>query len=328
MSWWRCGWRGERRDRRLGRGGAVRALRRRAARPGHRRAERRRRAAPAPGARCGGDRPARPRGAPGGRPLAEPRRDALPVNFTLSGGPPEEVAERAREGLRAGYACFKVKVGLPGDVERVAAVREAVGLGLRCGGRQRARGRSTTRWRASANWSSTTSSSWSSRAAPSTSCARCADACPRRSRRTSRSAPARGAPGRGDRGLRCGQREAGQRRRLQARARRCGWRGRRARRVPVEHARRALGHRRRAAAGSRGGPAAGLRPRRSSCSTRRWRARCRRRSTGHCGCRRGRGWAWTRAPWPRIAVDEPCPGRFALPQLTQSRSWPRISPVG
>jgi L-Ala-D/L-Glu epimerase len=62
-----------------------------------------------------------------GRPLAEPRRDALPVNFTLSGGPPEEVAERAREGLRAGYACFKVKVGLPGDMERVAAVREAVG---------------------------------------------------------------------------------------------------------------------------------------------------------------------------------------------------------
>ena len=42
------------------------------------------------------------------RPLAEPRRDALPVNFTLSGGPPEEVAERAREGLRAGYACFMV----------------------------------------------------------------------------------------------------------------------------------------------------------------------------------------------------------------------------
>jgi o-succinylbenzoate synthase len=62
-----------------------------------------------------------------GRPLAEPRRYALPVNLTLSGGPPEEVAERAREGLRAGYACFKVKVGLPDDVERVAAVRAAVG---------------------------------------------------------------------------------------------------------------------------------------------------------------------------------------------------------
>jgi o-succinylbenzoate synthase len=62
-----------------------------------------------------------------GRPLAEPRKDALAVNLTLPAGPPEEAAARAREGLRDGYACFKVKVGLPGDEERVAAVREAVG---------------------------------------------------------------------------------------------------------------------------------------------------------------------------------------------------------
>jgi L-Ala-D/L-Glu epimerase len=62
-----------------------------------------------------------------GRPLAEPGRDALPVNMTLPAGPPEEVAARARDGLRAGYACFKVKVGLPDDPDRVAAVREAVG---------------------------------------------------------------------------------------------------------------------------------------------------------------------------------------------------------
>ena len=61
------------------------------------------------------------------RPLAEPVRDALPVNMTLPAGPPAEVAERAREGARAGYACFKVKVGLPEDVERVAAVRDSVG---------------------------------------------------------------------------------------------------------------------------------------------------------------------------------------------------------
>jgi L-Ala-D/L-Glu epimerase len=61
------------------------------------------------------------------RPLAEPRKDALPVNMTLAAGPPEEIAERAREGLRQGYACFKLKVGLPDDAERVAAVREAVG---------------------------------------------------------------------------------------------------------------------------------------------------------------------------------------------------------
>jgi L-Ala-D/L-Glu epimerase len=61
------------------------------------------------------------------RPLAEPHRDALPVNMTLAGGPSGEVAERARAGLRAGYACFKLKVGLPDDAARVAAVREAVG---------------------------------------------------------------------------------------------------------------------------------------------------------------------------------------------------------
>jgi L-Ala-D/L-Glu epimerase len=62
-----------------------------------------------------------------GRPLAEPAKDALPVNMTLPAGPPEEVAARAREGLGAGYACFKLKVGLPDDADRVAAVREAVG---------------------------------------------------------------------------------------------------------------------------------------------------------------------------------------------------------
>ncbi len=61
------------------------------------------------------------------RPLAEPHKDALPVNMTLAGGPPDEVAERARAGLNEGYACFKLKVGLPDDLERVAAVREAIG---------------------------------------------------------------------------------------------------------------------------------------------------------------------------------------------------------
>jgi o-succinylbenzoate synthase len=62
-----------------------------------------------------------------GRPLAEPAKDALPVNLTLPAGPPEEAAARAREGIRAGYACFKLKVGLPDDADRVAAVRAAVG---------------------------------------------------------------------------------------------------------------------------------------------------------------------------------------------------------
>jgi len=61
------------------------------------------------------------------RPLAEPHKDALAVNMTLAAGPAEEVAERARAGLRDGYACFKLKVGLPDDLDRVAAVREAIG---------------------------------------------------------------------------------------------------------------------------------------------------------------------------------------------------------
>jgi L-Ala-D/L-Glu epimerase len=62
-----------------------------------------------------------------GRPLGEPGAEAIPVNRTLPAGPPEEVAERAAEGVRDGYACFKLKVGLPDDAERVAAVRQAVG---------------------------------------------------------------------------------------------------------------------------------------------------------------------------------------------------------
>ena len=61
------------------------------------------------------------------RPLAEPVKESLPVNMTLVAGPPDEIAARAREGVRDGYACFKLKVGLPDDADRVAAVREAVG---------------------------------------------------------------------------------------------------------------------------------------------------------------------------------------------------------
>ena len=62
-----------------------------------------------------------------GRAIGEPGADAIAVNRTLAGGPPAEVAERAAEGVREGYSCFKVKVGLPDDAERVAAVREAIG---------------------------------------------------------------------------------------------------------------------------------------------------------------------------------------------------------
>jgi o-succinylbenzoate synthase len=61
------------------------------------------------------------------RPLGEPGADAIPVNMTLPAGPAEEVVAAALEGLRAGYSCFKLKVGLPDDGERVAAVRAALG---------------------------------------------------------------------------------------------------------------------------------------------------------------------------------------------------------
>ena len=61
------------------------------------------------------------------RPVGEPGAEAIPVNRTSSAGPPEEAAARAAEGVQEGYSCFKLKVGLPDDEQRVAAVREAIG---------------------------------------------------------------------------------------------------------------------------------------------------------------------------------------------------------
>jgi L-alanine-DL-glutamate epimerase-like enolase superfamily enzyme len=49
------------------------------------------------------------------------------VNRTLPAGPVADVAERARAGVVAGFTCFKLKVGLPDDDERVGAVRQAIG---------------------------------------------------------------------------------------------------------------------------------------------------------------------------------------------------------
>ena len=72
--------------------------------------------------RCSTSRPAAP-----DAPIGEPGADVIAVNRTLAGGPPAEVAERAAEGVREGFSCFKLKVGLPDDAERVAAVREAIG---------------------------------------------------------------------------------------------------------------------------------------------------------------------------------------------------------
>lgn len=62
-----------------------------------------------------------------GRPLCEPGAEAIAVNYTIAAGPPDEAVAKAKEGLRKGYSCFKLKVGLPDDADRVAAVRGALG---------------------------------------------------------------------------------------------------------------------------------------------------------------------------------------------------------
>jgi L-alanine-DL-glutamate epimerase-like enolase superfamily enzyme len=56
--------------------------------------------------------------------------DAVPVNATVGDGSPVETAADARRAVEAGFDCLKVKVGARGvgaDIERVRAVREAVG---------------------------------------------------------------------------------------------------------------------------------------------------------------------------------------------------------
>jgi o-succinylbenzoate synthase len=53
--------------------------------------------------------------------------ESVPVNFTLAGATPEDVAESARAARASGYECFKLKVGLPEDEVRVGAVRDAIG---------------------------------------------------------------------------------------------------------------------------------------------------------------------------------------------------------
>jgi o-succinylbenzoate synthase len=62
-----------------------------------------------------------------GRSVGEPGAEKIAVNRTLPAGPPSEVADRAAQGVKEGFSCFKLKVGLPDDVERVRAVRAAIG---------------------------------------------------------------------------------------------------------------------------------------------------------------------------------------------------------
>lgn len=58
---------------------------------------------------------------------------AAPVacNATLAAGEPNDVARRALDWARAGFSSFKLKVGVPRDVEQVAQVRREVGAEAR-----------------------------------------------------------------------------------------------------------------------------------------------------------------------------------------------------
>jgi L-alanine-DL-glutamate epimerase-like enolase superfamily enzyme len=62
-------------------------------------------------------------------------RDSVPIKLSISGAEPDRAARIAEWGMSKGFRAFKVKVGLDpdGDVARVAAVRSAIGPGIRLG---------------------------------------------------------------------------------------------------------------------------------------------------------------------------------------------------
>ena len=60
-----------------------------------------------------------------------PRRSLVAVNALVPGVPPVHAAVLAGAAVDAGFGTVKVKVGDPSSVERVAAVRDAVGPGVR-----------------------------------------------------------------------------------------------------------------------------------------------------------------------------------------------------
>jgi o-succinylbenzoate synthase len=62
-----------------------------------------------------------------GSPLAELESPTVPVNYTLAGASPEDVAASAAAARADGFDCFKLKVGVADDEARVAAVRDAIG---------------------------------------------------------------------------------------------------------------------------------------------------------------------------------------------------------
>jgi L-alanine-DL-glutamate epimerase-like enolase superfamily enzyme len=73
------------------------------------------------------DAAARLAGVPAWRLLGAKAQRPIECNATLAAGPPTTVAERAAGWLGRGFETLKLKVGVAGDVEQVAAVRSAVG---------------------------------------------------------------------------------------------------------------------------------------------------------------------------------------------------------
>jgi o-succinylbenzoate synthase len=61
------------------------------------------------------------------RVMGAPACEAVSCNATLSTGGPEQVAAEAQDWAARGFSSFKLKVGVPGDVAQVGAVREALG---------------------------------------------------------------------------------------------------------------------------------------------------------------------------------------------------------
>jgi L-alanine-DL-glutamate epimerase-like enolase superfamily enzyme len=66
-------------------------------------------------------------GVPLWRILGAPSAEPVACNATLVAGPPAAAAADAQRWAERGFTTFKLKVGVPGDVGQVEAVREAVG---------------------------------------------------------------------------------------------------------------------------------------------------------------------------------------------------------
>jgi muconate cycloisomerase len=74
-------------------------------------------------------------GMPVYRLLGGPVRERVPIKMSVSGAAPDRAAELARWAVSKGLTALKVKVGIDpeGDVERVKAVRQAIGPHIRLG---------------------------------------------------------------------------------------------------------------------------------------------------------------------------------------------------